>query len=92
MMVVLPSHHSAQAENNAFEIGFSSIRDEYAVSLQDGSFLVHNETGLLSLPDFSARLTLANRGSKNSNGFDRPQNICSVSRAIPSLAFLRNSR
>jgi hypothetical protein len=58
MMVVLPSHHSTQVENNAFEIAFSSLRDGYAVSLQDGSFLVYNETGVLPLPGFSARLTM----------------------------------
>lgn len=49
MMVILPSHHSTRLEHKAFEVAFSSVRDEYAVSLQDGSFVVQNETGRLAL-------------------------------------------
>lgn len=48
MMVILPSHHSMQVENTAYEIALSSVRDEYAVSLQDGSFVVQNEKGGLT--------------------------------------------
>jgi len=49
MMIILPSHHSTHAESKAFEMAFSSVRDEYAVSLQDGSFVVQNEIGGLGL-------------------------------------------
>ena len=49
MMLILPSHHSSQVENKAFEMAFSSVRDEYAVSLQDGSFVIQNESGELAL-------------------------------------------
>jgi hypothetical protein len=37
-----------QVENTAYEIALSSVRDEYAVSLQDGSFVVQNEKGGLT--------------------------------------------